>query len=359
MLERCPPATNLAQQEWNESCPEGLEMTAELDVSLTGKCKTNCKRCGTKACAGCIYGHLVCPVFETAAKKFGRQTVQYATFRTLFTRDAVTAAVSLDTLMNGREPNEQAGFRLKQLRVRLGLTLRKVETQSRRLAAEKQNNDFLISRGWLNNVENGSYTPSIYKIYSLSVIYRDSWPNILSFFGLRVSDIGRDQAMFAPSKTQLVSTSGGSDGDTIVVPLRSHEELRLDKTNLLSRLVEIWGEIPVRLLQHLDLRKCVYGLIGMSDYTMYPIIRPGSVVQIDGNQRKILPIKWQNEHERPIYFVELRDEYLCSWCEIRDGHLLAVPYPNSKCEIRRFPYPQEAEIVGRVTGVAMRIAEAG
>jgi len=57
--------------------------------------------------------------------------------------------------------------------------------------------------------------------------------------------------------------------------------------------------------------------------------------------------------------AELRDEYLCSWCEIREGHLLAVPYPNSKCEIRRFPYPQEAEIVGRVTGVAMRIAEAG
>jgi hypothetical protein len=38
--------------------------------------------------------------------------------------------------------------------------------------------------------------------------------------------------------------------------------------------------------------------------------------------------------------------------------LLAVPHPNSKCEIRRFPYPQQAEIVGRVTGVAMRLAEA-
>jgi hypothetical protein len=28
------------------------------------------------------------------------------------------------------------------------------------------------------------------------------------------------------------------------------------------------------------------------------------------------------------------------------------------CEIRRFPYPQEADIIGRVTGVAMRLAEA-
>jgi hypothetical protein len=54
---------------------------------------------------------------------------------------------------------------------------------------------------------------------------------------------------------------------------------------------------------------------------------------------------------------ELRDEYICSWCEIRDNHLLAVPYPNSRCEIRQFSYPREAEIIGRVTGVAMRLAE--
>ena len=58
-------------------------------------------------------------------------------------------------------------------------------------------------------------------------------------------------------------------------------------------------------------------------------------------------------------FSELRDEYVCSWCEIKEGHLITIPYPNSPVEIRRFPYPREAEIVGRVTGVAMRIAEAG
>jgi len=251
-----------------------------------------------------------------------------------------------------------AGTKLKGLRLRVGLTLRDVEARSHKLAEEKKSRDYFISRGWLNNVENGSYTPSIYKLYSLSVIYHDNWPNILSFFGLRVSDIGRDQAMFGPPKTRLASNTDATDGETVVVPLRSRDELRLDKTNLLSRLVEIWGEIPVRLIQHLDLRKSVYGFIGMSDFTMYPLIRPGSIVQIDGNQRRILPSKWQNEHERPIYFIELRDEYLCSWCEIREGHLSAVPYPNSKCEIRRFPYPREAEIVGRVTGVAMRLAEA-
>jgi len=254
--------------------------------------------------------------------------------------------------------SRSAGARLKELRIRAGLTLRDVEAGSRKLAEEKSNQDFFISRGWLNNVENGSFTPSIYKLYSLSVIYQDGWSNILSFFGLRVSDLGRDQALFGLPKTRIVADSELSDEATVVIPLRSREELQLEKTNLLSRLVEIWGEVPVRLIQRLDPRKSTYGYIGLTDFTMYPLIRPGSIVQIDGNQRKILPIKWQNEHERPIYFVELRNEYICSWCEIREGHLLAVPHPNSSCEIRRFPYPHEAEIVGRVTGVAMRFSEA-
>ena len=261
--------------------------------------------------------------------------------------------------MDESKSTEQAGLRLKQIRERLGLTLREVQARSRRLAQEKQNPDFFISRGWLNNVENGFYFPSFFKLYTLGAIYRTHWSSIFSFFGLRVSDFGRDQAMFAPPKTDLVPPTEEADGETIVVPLRAQADLKLDKTNLLSRLVEIWGEVPIRLIQHLDLRKSVYGLIGMSDFTMYPILRPGSIVQIDASQQKISPVKWQNEHERPIYFIELRGEYICSWCEIREGHLLAVPYPNSKCEIRRFVYPRDAEIVGRVTGVAMRLTEAG
>ena len=58
--------------------------------------------------------------------------------------------------MDANGPTITAGIRLKQLRERLGLTLRRVEMLSRQLAKEKQNQDFFISRGWLNNVENGS-----------------------------------------------------------------------------------------------------------------------------------------------------------------------------------------------------------
>jgi hypothetical protein len=163
--------------------------------------------------------------------------------------------------------------------------------------------------------------------------------------------------MFAPSKTKLVSPSEDT-ADSIAVPMKSRKQLKLDRTNLLAKLGKIWGEIPIRLIQHLDLRNGVYGFVGMTDRTMYPIIRPGSIVQIDQNQRKIMPTKWEDEHDRPIYFVELRGEYICSWCEMRDGYLSAVPHPKSKCEVRRFAHPREADIVGRVIGVTMRLVEA-
>jgi hypothetical protein len=119
--------------------------------------------------------------------------------------------------------------------------------------------------------------------------------------------------------------------------------------------VEKWDEIPVGFLQHPDLRKSVYGYIGLEDYTLFPLIRPGSLVQIDASQRKISAEKWKTEFDRPIYFVELRNGYVCSWCQLDRGQLIVIPHPHSRQDVRRFDYPSQAEIVGRVTGVTMRI----
>jgi transcriptional regulator with XRE-family HTH domain len=248
------------------------------------------------------------------------------------------------------------GAKLKQLREQCGLTLREVEKESKRLAREKQNAEFIVSRGFLNNVEMGKYTPSFFKLYALGVVYGVHPSGMLSLFGCNVSDYGRDRVMFTPPKTHL-AFDADHQPETVVVPLQSREGVGLDRTNLLSRLTEIWGEIPVRLIQHLDLRDGVYGVVGMGDRTMYPIIRPGSIVQIDQNQRKLQAAKWVDEHDRPIYFLELRGEYMCSWCEIQDGYLSAVPHPKSQCHVRRFAFPREADIVGRVIGVTMRLVQ--
>jgi hypothetical protein len=75
-----------------------------------------------------------------------------------------------------RSPGEisilDAGHRLRALREELGLTIRDVETSSARIAAKHRNNGFLIPLSRLSEIETKGVLPSIYRLYSLSVIYR-------------------------------------------------------------------------------------------------------------------------------------------------------------------------------------------
>jgi len=89
--------------------------------------------------------------------------------------------------------------------------------------------------------------------------------------------------------------------------------------------------------------------------TMYGTL---SFVQIDSRQRTVPLANWHTDHDRPIFFFELRDRYVCSWCELHGGQLILVPTAQSRGHARHVRYPGDATIVGRVTAVAMRIAEA-
>jgi transcriptional regulator with XRE-family HTH domain len=258
----------------------------------------------------------------------------------------------MPTQFSGLSP----GAKLKKLRESLQLTLRQVQKKTQELAAKKKNPEYVISRGWLTEIENGEHVPSIFKVYSMSVVYCRSWSYLNSLFEVQTSDIGKDQATFGMAKTRLVDLSEDEAGEKVVLPLRFREDHRLDKTNLLSKLTAVWGDIPVALVRHLNPEKCLYGFVGLQDYTLFPLIRPGTFVQIDVNQRKIVPATSGVEFERPIYFLELRGGYACGWCELKKDVLTVLPHPNSGAERRHFHYPQEAEIVGRVTAVAMRIA---
>ena len=257
--------------------------------------------------------------------------------------------------MEPQKPSPSAGKRLKALRESLGLTTREVEEKSRQIARDRHNEEYYISHAWVTDIENGMFTPSIYKFYTLSAIYQRRITELLSYFGLQIGDLSRYRSSIGVPKTHLLDSGADVDIDKVSLPVRFKLEFRLEKTSLLARIVEKWDEIPVGFLQHLDLRKSMYGYIGLEDYTLFPLIRPGSLVQIDASQRKISSEKWTTEFDRPIYFVELRNGYVCSWCQVDRGQLIVIPHPHSHQDVHRFDYPSQAEIVGRVTGVAMQI----
>src|SRR5712664_920534 len=257
--------------------------------------------------------------------------------------------------MDAHKPSPSAGERLKELRVRLGLATRDVEEKSQQIAEDKHSREYYLSHAWVTDIENGMFTPSIYKFYTLSAIYQRRITELLSYFGLQIGDLSRYRSSIGVPKTHLLDSGADVDIDKVSLPVRFKLRCRLEKTILLARIVEKWDEIPGGLLQHLDLRKSMYGYIGLEDYTLFPLIRPGSLVQIDASQRKISAEKWKTEFDRPIYFVELRNGYVCSWCQVDRGQLIVIPHPHSHQDVRRFDYPSQAEIVGRVTGVAMQI----
>lgn len=193
----------------------------------------------------------------------------------------------------------------------------------------------------------------------VSVIYHRDYQELLSWFGVRVVEVGKDQGLFNWPATHIIGESDGAGDDRIPFPLQLRQEFETAQTSLLTRLVQVWGDIPVSLIRQLDLKKSLYGYIGLRDFTLHPVILPGSFVQIDPSQTKVRPSASRRELDRPIYFIELREGYACGWCEVKGAQLSVVPHVNSPQGIRTFVYPTEAEIIGRVVGVAMRIATGG
>ena len=222
-----------------------------------------------------------------------------------------------------------AGQELKKLRNERSITVREVEQASRRIADVKGDKRFCISNGWLAQLENGVSEPSLCKLFSLSVIYRVSFLDLIRFYNVDLDEKEKYESVADPYLTQLIVHKANGDpgsnghGETSLIPASGNG-----------------NHTP-----HI-----IYGHLGLTDVTMHPMIRPGALLRIDTNQNKVIPGPWSNEYERPIFFVELRDAYACGWCELQGNQLLVIPHPSSPMSVRRLTFPREAEIVGRVVG---------
>jgi transcriptional regulator with XRE-family HTH domain len=225
------------------------------------------------------------------------------------------------------------GQELKTLRNRRNITVREVEQASRRIADVKGDKRFCISNGWLAQLENGVSEPSICKLFSLSVIYRVNFLDLVRLYNVDVADKEKYEPVAEPYLTQLISHSHAV---AEIPPVQAQSATSLATTQL-----------PGTDYSSSDI---IYAHLGLADFTMNPMIRPGALLKIDTSENKLLTNGWHNEYERPIYFIELRQAYACGWCELQSDQLLIIPHHSSSASVRRFTYPREAEIVGRVIG---------
>lgn len=254
-------------------------------------------------------------------------------------------------------PAREGGWKLRQIRERLRLTLRAVEEATLEIAAAERNSEYMVSAGRLSQIENDGSLPSIYKLCSLAVTYHLTLEEIAAFYRIDTAQMDRHRSRLVLTRTHLMAAEMGDPGRTIRFPIRFDSGFDPAKTVFLSRIIEEWGEIPVGLLAALDLKRYRYGYVGREDRMMTPLLRPGSIVQIDDSRRRVINHGWPSEAERPIYFLELRYSYECCWCFQRGHELTLVPYPLSPCGPRTVRIPDDGEVLGQVVGVAMRLIE--
>lgn len=251
---------------------------------------------------------------------------------------------------------EDAGQRLKRARERLKLRFRDVEEASAKIAAKRGNDEFVVALSRLADIENKGTVPSVFRLYSLCAIYRLDLADVLSWYGIDLGTLPADAAMLDHQRTHMVGFR--PDEGEVQVPIALDPGIDVSRTVFLSRLIQRWGTLPLMLLNNMDLKNKRYGLIGTDDWSMFPIIPPGSLVVIDDTKRRIATSGWTNEFDRPIYFLEHRDGYACGWCSVKEGKLTMQPHPASQCDAETFVYPTEIEVVGQVTEIALSLTAA-
>lgn len=249
------------------------------------------------------------------------------------------------------------GQRLREVREKLRLRFRDVEQASRKIAKLRKNQEFAIGLSRLADIENKGTLPTVYRLYSLCAIYRLDFHVVLGWYGISIDALSVDAAQLTLTETHMVGFDS-PEPSTTLAPLSMTADFDPAKTSFISYQVRQWGRIPMSALGGSDLRRKRYAYIGSEDWFMYPILFPGSFVQIDDTRRRVAKEGWSHECERPIYLVEHRSGYTCAWCTERGGLLILQPHSSSKEAPQLYRHPGEAEVLGQVIAVAMRLDQA-
>jgi transcriptional regulator with XRE-family HTH domain len=257
---------------------------------------------------------------------------------------------------------EDPGQKLRRIRERLNLRVRDVELASLKIADKYHNDDFAVLINRISEIENRNLVPTIHKLYSLCAIYRLDFQEVLEWYGITLGALASDAASVDVPQTHMLSFGGRTAQSTVsggvLLPLALDPGFDPRRTTYLTRMVQRWGKVPLLFLESLDLKEQRYALVGTEDWFMSPLLQPGTFVSIDETQRKIANSGWNNEFERPIYFFEHRQGFACGWASLTGDQLILISHPLSACSPQVYKYPTDIDLIGQVSGIAMRLDHA-
>ena len=243
-----------------------------------------------------------------------------------------------------------AGEKLRAVRDKLGFTLKDVETASLQIVEKRNNLKYWIPQSRLSHIESKGLIPNIYRLHALCTIYRLSFADVLDWYGI---DENPSPSISAPPRTHLARELAN---EAFELPIRVDPLFDEKKTSYIRRMIQEWGVRPMMALQNLQQGEFTYGYVGSEDYSMYPLILPGTFVQIDQRLTEIETGPWASDWERPIYFLETHETYICSWCAVLSSREIQVqPHSLSGLAARNYKLPNEIQMVGQVVGIATKL----
>src|SRR5579863_1181739 len=165
-----------------------------------------------------------------------------------------------------------AGKSLRTLREKLGLTMRDVETSSARIAEKYRNEEFSIPPSRLSDIETKAILPSIFRLYSLAVIYRRDLRELLAWYGVDMNNTAADLGLVSPPRSHVSEALAGLS--SVQVPLRMDPAFDDRRTTNLGRMVEQWGLVPLAYLTQFANSDFTNDSVGTKISTRNPIFLP-------------------------------------------------------------------------------------
>lgn len=109
---------------------------------------------------------------------------------------------------------------LKQVRKRLGMTLRDVQEASTVIAAGEGRHGFFISAAHMNRIEMDVHTPSALKLFTICAIYALDIQDVMRRYGVDATRLKLYRDRFLNNLTRLVSSEIYGTEEKVIVPIR-------------------------------------------------------------------------------------------------------------------------------------------
>lgn len=131
-----------------------------------------------------------------------------------------------------------------------------------------------------------------------------------------------------------------------------------DPLSAMHQLLTIWSEAPMLLMLDIDWNRGPLVLVGRSDRMMWPLLPPGSLLQLDQTERTIVEGLWE-EFERPIYLIETKGRLHCCNAQRRGDMLRLIPHLESQDRATISVPWKDAKVLGRLTPIFRPLATRG